>query len=245
MSLLVADAVGKWLGGRRVLAAATLRAERGQVRVLFGRNGAGKSTLLKIAAGWIAADTGVVHFDGRAYLRPTLAALARRGLFYLPDHDLLTSVLTVRAQLDLLRRRFGGGNVDGALEAVGIAHVAQARPHTLSGGELRRAELAAVLVRRPACLLADEPFRGIAPHDAEVLALGLRRLAADGCAVVVTGHEVPTLLDAADQVTWCTGGMTYELGPPNAARMHDGFRRDYLGPGTPWRRSTSESTPGH
>jgi hypothetical protein len=57
-----------------------------------------------------------------------------------------------------------------------------------------------------------------------------RSLAADGCAVVVTGHEVPTLLGACDHVTWCTAGTTYELGPPAAARAHDSFRRDYLGP---------------
>jgi ABC-type multidrug transport system ATPase subunit len=230
VSVLVADGVGKWFGTRRVLSAATLRAVSGAVRVIFGRNGTGKSTLLKIAAGWIAADTGTVHFAGRAYLRPTLAELARRGLFYLPDQELLSTAMPVRAQLDLLRRRFPGGDVAAALALTGVADVADRRPPALSGGELRRAELAAALVRRPRVLLADEPFRGVAPRDAEVLATVLRRLAADGCAVVVTGHDVPTLLDAADHVTWCTGGMTYELGTPAAARAHDAFRRDYLGP---------------
>lgn len=230
MSVLIADGVGKWLGGRRVLSAATLRAVSGKVRVLFGRNGAGKSTLLKIAAGWLQPDSGVVHFAGQAYLHPTLATLARRGLFYLPDHDLLSPVLSVRRQLELLRRRFGGGDVDEAVALTGITLVADQRPPSLSGGELRRAELAAALVRRPRCLLADEPFRGVAPRDAEVLAVVLRKLADDGCAVVVTGHEVPTLFAAADDVCWCTGGMTYELGPPDVARAHDGFRRDYLGP---------------
>ncbi|MGZ8493687.1 MAG: ABC transporter ATP-binding protein [Gemmatirosa sp.] len=229
MSVLVADAVGKWFGDRRVLSAATLRAVPREVRVLFGRNGTGKSTLLKIAAGWTRADTGVVHFAGRAYLRPALAELARRGLFFLPDHALLSSGIPVRAQLAMLQRRYPGGDVEEALALTGVAAVADRRPPSLSGGELRRAELAAALVRRPVCLLADEPFRGIAPRDAEVLATVLRRLADDGCAVVVTGHEVPTLFAAADHVTWCTGGTTYELGTPAAARAHDAFRREYLG----------------
>lgn len=230
MSLLVADAVGKSFGGRRVLTAATLRANAGEVRVVSGRNGAGKSTLLKIAAGWLQPDSGVVHFAGRAYLRPTLPALARRGLFYLPDHDLLIPGLAVRRQLELLRRRFGGGGVDEALETMGVSEVAARRPHALSGGELRRAEFAAVLVRRPSCLLADEPLRGVAPRDAELLVAVMRRLADGGCAVVMTGHEVSALMDGADQLTWCTGGMTYELGSPDAARAHDAFRREYLGP---------------
>jgi ABC-type branched-subunit amino acid transport system ATPase component len=79
--------------------------------------------------------------------------------------------------------------------------------------------------------LDSSTFRGVAPRDAETLVAVLRRLADGGCAVVATGHEVPTLLAAADHVTWCTGGMTYELGPPDAARAHHGFRREYLGPG--------------
>ncbi|HEX3159276.1 MAG TPA: hypothetical protein VHQ45_12210, partial [Gemmatimonadaceae bacterium] len=60
----------------------------------------------------------------------------------------------------------------------------------------------------------------------------LCRLAAGGCAVVVTGHEVPVLFAAADHVTWCTSGMAYELGSPEAAGRHDAFRREYLGPRT-------------
>ena len=42
-------------------------------------------------------------------------------------------------------------------------------------------------------------------------------------------HEVPTLLAAADHVTWCTAGTTLELGPPAQAVVHDAFRREYLG----------------
>jgi ABC-type lipopolysaccharide export system ATPase subunit len=79
-------------------------------------------------------------------------------------------------------------------------------------------------------LIADEPYRGIAPVDHERLTGLFRALAADGCAVVVTGHEVSSLLGAADHVTWCTSGTTYELGPPDQACAHDGFRREYLGP---------------
>jgi ABC-type multidrug transport system ATPase subunit len=230
VSLLVADAVGKWFGTRHVLTSATLRAVPGQVRALFGCNGAGKSTLLKIAAGCVQPDTGVVHFAGQAYLRPTLAVLARRGLFYLPDHDVLSPSFPVARQLALLQRRFDGADVDDAMAVAGIAHVAGHRPPSLSGGERRRAEFAAALVRRPTCLLADEPFRGVTPKDADVLTAVLRRLANDGCAVVLTGHEVPTVLAAADHVTWCTGGTTCELGPPSSARTHDAFRREYLGP---------------
>ena len=57
-----------------------------------------------------------------------------------------------------------------------------------------------------------------------------RDLASDGAAVVITGHEVPSLLDVAHHVSWCTSGTTYELGPPAEATRHEAFRREYLGP---------------
>lgn len=79
-------------------------------------------------------------------------------------------------------------------------------------------------------LVADEPYRGIAPADHDELTHLFRAMAAEGCAVVVTGHEVPSLLGAVDHVTWCTNGTTYELGPPTQACEHDAFRRGYLGP---------------
>lgn len=230
--MLVADCVAKSFGDRRVLTSASLRAVEGELRVLFGRNGAGKSTLMKIAAGWTQPDSGSVFVDGRALEHTALAALARRGVLWLPDEGLLSNAFTVRRQLDFFAARWGG-DAGAAAERVGITHLVDRAPCTLSGGERRRAELAVALVRRPRVLLADEPYRGVAPLDAEVLTRELRALTAAGCAVVVTGHEAPTLLDAADHVTWCTNGTTRELGPPAVAAGDEWFEREYLGFG--WR----------
>lgn len=227
--LLVADCVSKSFRGRRVLSSGSLRAVAGELRVVLGRNGAGKSTLLKIAAGWIQPDSGNVHYDGEALLTARLPQLAARGLFYLPDHDLFSAAFSVRLQLELFHRQFRGASIDDALAAVGLSGLGNKKPSALSGGELRRAEIAAIMVRRPRCLLADEPFRGIAPKDAEELGQLFRTLAGGGMAVVLTGHEVPTLAGVADHITWCTAGTSYELGPPHVAMNHEGLRREYLG----------------
>ena len=229
--LLCADCVGKSYRGRRILTSASLRAVPGELRALLGRNGAGKSTLLRIAAGLVQPDTGYVRWEGEARDRVSLPMLARQGLFYLPDHDLLSDAFTVRRQLEMIRRQFDGFSPNDAARRTGIEMHLDKRPGALSGGELRRAELAAVLVRQPRCLLADEPYRGIAPKDAEVLTGVLRELAASGTAVVVTGHEVPTLLAAAAHVTWCVSGTTYELGAPEIATRNERFRQEYLGAG--------------
>jgi len=227
--LLCADCVGKSYRGRRILSSASLRAVSGEVRVLLGRNGAGKSTLLRIAAGWLQPDTGIVRWEGEALTRASLPALASWGLFYLPDHDLLSNAFTLRRQLEMFHKRYGGLSPHDAARRTGVATHLDKRPGALSGGELRRAELAAVLVRRPACLLADEPYRGIAPRDAEVLTSVFHELAASGAAIVITGHEVPSLLEAAHHVTWCVSGTTYELGTPGRATEDERFRREYLG----------------
>jgi ABC-type multidrug transport system ATPase subunit len=224
---LLADCVSKRFGERRVLTSASLRAVRGQVRVLFGRNGIGKSTLIKIAAGLVRADSGAVHIDGRVLLSPTLADLARLGLLYLPDHELLSPSMTIGEQLGLFAERFGQRSVAEAAELAKIEPFLDRRPGGLSGGELRRAELALALVRRPACLLADEPYRGIAPKDHDLLHGIFRAMSAEGVAVVVTGHEYESLMDLADHITWCTSGTTYELGAPSAARAHEAFVGDY------------------
>lgn len=226
--ILTVECVAKTFAGRCVLSSASLRAVPGELRVLLGRNGIGKSTLLKIGAGCIAPDSGSIHFAGRAYLSVRLRDLAAEGLFYLPDHDLLSTAFTVRHQFEMIRRQFDGGDSAEAADLMGIGSHLDKRPYELSGGERRRAELAAAFVRRPLCLLADEPYRGVAPKDAEDLTKAFSSLAADGVAVVITGHEVPTLLDAADHVTWCTSGTTYELGSPQIAIRNESFRREYL-----------------
>ena len=229
-AVLVADCVSKSFGGRKVLTSGTLRAFPRQLRVLLGLNGSGKTTLIKIAAGWLSADSGAVHYAGTCYPAAHLSRLARQGLFYLPDHDLLSDAFTVRRQLKMFRERFNGGDPDEAASQMGIDGLLDRRPSELSGGEKRRAELAAIFVRLPRCLLADEPYRGVAPKDAEDLTAAFRALAERGCAVVVTGHEVPTLLAAATHVTWCTAGTTHELGSPAEALRHYEFSRQYLGP---------------
>lgn len=231
MYALVADCVSKAFGHRKVLTSASLRARAGQVRAIFGRNGEGKSTLLKIAVGRLQPDAGVVRMGGTTFTRAALPVLAMHGVFYLPDHDLLAPAYELGVQLRLFERRYGRRNARDAARLARVEHLLRRRPSSFSGGELRRAELSLALARMPAVLVADEPYRGITPADHDGLTDLFRAMAAEGSAVVVTGHEVPSLLAAADHVTWCTNGTTYELGAPAQARAHDAFRRGYLGPG--------------
>lgn len=228
-AVFAADSICKRFGRRPVLTSASVWAVRGRVTALFGRNGSGKTTLLRIGAGLLAADSGAVHFAGGCWERPHLPMLARRGLFFLPFEGLLPWRWTVGELLHWLAASFGGaGRLPSAVAALRLEPLLDSFPWQLSGGERRRAEFAAVLTRQPACLLADEPFRGVAPLDAELCGGTLRSLAAEGCAIITTGHETRSLLDTADDVIWMVAGTTHYLGTPaEAARSHQ-FRRDYL-----------------
>jgi len=222
--------VSKSFGGRRVLKSASLRAVPGEVRALLGRSGEGKSTLLRIAAGWLAPDSGVVLSEGEGLLHTSPAMLARRGVYYLPDSGSLSRSLTLARQLAMIAEQFPNGESPrSALERLGVGRFIGSTLSPMSGGEQRRAEVAAVFVRRPKVLLADEPLRGIAPIDQEHIMAAFRELADSGTAVVVTGHDVEALLDGATHVTWSTSGTTYELGAPSVARENEQFRREYLG----------------
>ena len=229
-AILRVDSVGKSYGAHRVLNSAFFDAVPGTVTALVGRNGAGKSTLLKIAAGWLRADHGMVEFAGERYLGPRPAKLARAGLFYLPvDRSFLSPSFSLAQHLDALESRFGARDRAPVLERLRIAERARVPTATLSGGERRRAELAVALLRRPSCLLLDEPFHGIDPRDADLVQRIIGETAAAGCAVVITGHEMGWVLPVADRITWVHQGSTRPLGTGEQAAENWEFRREYLG----------------
>jgi ABC-type multidrug transport system ATPase subunit len=228
--VLRAEGFGRRFGRRRVLGCASLWLRPGRITALFGTNGSGKSTLLRVITGLVRADYGVLHFAGEMTERPRLHELARRGMFYLPERGVLSHLLALDRQLALFAGQFqrSAARVDEVLETMALSELREGRPTELSPGERLRASFALALLREPSCLLADEAFLGSAPLHADLISAALRELQALGCAICVTGHETPVLLEIADEVVWLTGGATHVLGSPAAARRHSQFRREYL-----------------
>ena len=210
--------------------AASFSARRSTITALMGRNGAGKSTMLRIAVGRVRPDYGRVLFDGAFVERPSLAAMARKGLFYSAQDSVLTDLFTIRQHLDAVARVFGRElDLDEGIERLDLGEVLDRKPNALSGGERRRASLAIAIVRKPTCLLMDEPFVGVAPKDRPLIADGLLALRDGGCAVVISGHDVEDLFAVADEIVWVVAGTSHGIGSPEQAREHWQFRREYLG----------------
>lgn len=248
--VLVADSVGRSFGSLQVLKSATLWARRGEITVLLGRNGSGKTTLLRVAAGWLAPDHGAVRFRGRVLPRARLHRLAREGLFFLPQEGLLPRGRSIREVARTVMKAFpearrGGDTGPGHdardpearmarwAERWELTSLLDATDATLSGGEKNRAGVALAVLRRPVCLLTDEPLTASAPKDRDRICETLRTLRDRGCAVVVTGHEARELLALGDRVIWMVAGTTRDLGRTGAALASHQFRREYLGPSFP------------
>lgn len=225
-----AEGVRKCFGRHQVLTNAGFWGERGRITVLMGSNGTGKTTLLRVAVGELLAEQGVISFGGYVGERPRLSDLAERGLFYVPQEQLLSSYYTLSDHLRAVETRFKQDRPTDTLEALGLASLLVTRVSELSGGERMKASLALAVARRPTCLLIDEPFVRVAPKDQEVMATVLRSLADAGAAVITSGHDVPILLGLCDSVIWCVAGTTHDLGAPQQALQHSEFVREYLGP---------------
>jgi len=225
-----AESVAKSFGRRMILQNAGCWAYAGAISVLLGRNGCGKTTLVKIGVGRLRPDGGVVILNGRRSIHPRLATLARDGLFYLSQDRMLTPALTVAEHLEAIAAMFPEATVQTAIDITRLEALLPRRAHTLSGGELRRTELALAVARNPTCLVADEPFLGIAPTDSQLFSTIFRQMADAGCALFITGHEVETLFPLADHVIWMTGGTTHHLGTRSEALEHHQFVQEYVGP---------------
>jgi len=192
-------------GGRTVLEVPALAVPPGEVLALIGPNGAGKSTLLRVLGLLESPVAGEVRFRGTA-VAPRAALAVRRRMASVFQEALLADT-TVRSNVALGLRFRGERGLAAAsrvgewLGRFGIAHLAERRARTLSGGEAQRAALARALVMEPEVLLLDEPFSSLDPPTREGLIDDLGRILREErtTAVLVT-HDRGEAMALGDRV---------------------------------------------
>ena len=180
-------------GGNVVLPDIGLTVEPGSVTGLLGPSGSGKSTLMRAIVGVQIVASGRIEVLGEPAGSPSL----RSRVGYLTQAPSIYGDLTVRENLVYFGRilRAAPGEIDDALEVVGLAPYAKRIVRTLSGGQLSRASLATALLGRPELLVLDEPTVGLDPLLRRDLWATFRRLAADGATLLVSSH----VMDEADR----------------------------------------------
>ena len=192
-------------GSRWLVRQIDLSVRAGEIVTLIGPNGSGKSTTVRALLGLIDPDEGVVE---RA---PGL----RVG--YVPQRLQIEATLPMTvARLLTLSAPHGRREVEAALEATGVAHLADSPVQQLSGGEFQRALLARAIVGRPQLLVLDEPVQGV-DFTGEIRLYELIREIRDatGCGVLLVSHDLHLVMAQADTVL-CLNGHICCRGTPQA-----------------------------
>ncbi len=226
--LLAVEGLTLRRAGRDILYRLNLLIRAGEIHGLVGLNGSGKSSLAYALMGCAGyeADEGRIQFGGQDITHVSMTERARRGLTLAWQEPARFEGLAVGSYLHIGARDAPSGELGAALEAVALAPAAYlTRPvdRALSGGERKRIELASVFAMRPKLAILDEPDSGI-----DVLSLGditalIRRMAAEGTAVLLITHrdEMVTVADSASLM--CQGSIVFQ-GEASEVRGYFGRR---------------------
>lgn len=196
-------------GRKAVLDGVTVSFETGKLTSIVGVNGCGKSTLLKVILGILPASGGRVVIDGHDLQSLRRNEIARRVAYLAqgkntPDMTVEQMVLHGRFPYLSYPKRYQEADREiarKAMNAVGIAHLADTSLYELSGGMRQTAYIAMALAQDTDYILLDEPttYLDIA-HQLELMRL-LRALADSGKGIVTVMHDLPLAFDFSDEIT--------------------------------------------
>ncbi|WP_253953260.1 ABC transporter ATP-binding protein [Schaalia meyeri] len=183
----------------------SLRIGRGEVVGLLGPNGSGKTTTINCLLQLLSYDKGAIRVFGEP-MSPTAYGLKRR-IGVVPQEVAVFDELTVAENIDAfcalyvrdrgLRRRM----VLEAISFVGLEKFAAFKPKKLSGGLLRRLNIACGIAHRPDLIILDEPTVAVDPQSRSAILDGIKRLNQQGATVIYTSHYMEEVEQLCDRIT--------------------------------------------
>ena len=235
--LLEVKELVKQYNGRAVVDRLSFHVQGGEIVGLLGRNGAGKTTTFRMTVGMIDADAGSVTFDEQDVTTLAMYKRAQLGMGYLSQEpsvfqrlsveDNLIAILETMRNLNQRQRR---ERADHLIEQFGLVEQRKQLARTLSGGELRKLEIARALVTEPKLIMLDEPFSGVDPKAVEDLQREILHLKRDrGIAILLTDHNVRETLRVTDRSYIINEGRQLAEGTPREIVRDPLVRATYLG----------------
>jgi ABC-type uncharacterized transport system ATPase subunit len=198
----------------------------GEVHALLGENGAGKSTLMKLLYGLHQPDAGRILLDDTEVKIRSPQDAITRGIGMVHQHFMLVPSLTVAENVALGQKSAGRWKVD--LNAIrrGVRKLSESynlkvNPDTpiwqLAVGEQQRVEIVRAIYKGAALLILDEPTAVLTPGEVEDLFVVLRKMAADGNALVFISHKLHEVLALSDRITVLRDGTRVDTIPASQA----------------------------
>ncbi len=203
----------KAYGPREVLHGLSFTVETGEVFALLGPNGAGKTTTVEILEGYRRRNGGDVRVLGQDPERAGRSFRARIGIVL--QSSAVYPLLSVREIVGLFAGYYPAPRrPDEVIELVGLAEKREARVRTLSGGQLRRLDLALALVGDPELVFLDEPTTGFDPAARRHAWETIRDLRSLGKSILLTTHYMEEAQRLADRVAILRAGEIVGTGSP-------------------------------
>ncbi len=177
----------------------------GEIHALLGENGAGKSTLVKMIYGLVKPDSGQMTLNGAPFAPADPRAARAAGIGMVFQHFSLFDALSVAENIALgMENAPAMSALAARIKDVSETYGLPLAPHRLVGdlsaGERQRVEIIRCLLQDPRLLIMDEPTSVLTPQEVEILFQTLRKLSAEGTAILYISHkleEIRALCDAA------------------------------------------------
>lgn len=221
-------------GGTEVLRGVSMRVEAGEIVAVLGSNGVGKTTLNMALSGVLARRAGEIRFEGRRLDGRSPPEIVGAGLVHVPEGRRIFPDMTVRENLVLGSYRRGRARRAANLERCfttfpRLRERAGQRAGTLSGGEQQMLAIGRGLMAEPRLLILDEPSLGLSPLLVEEMFALIRRLNAEGLAILLVEQNVVQSLEVASRAYIMENGVFALSGPAPEVASDPGLRRAYLG----------------
>lgn len=186
-------------GSITAVAGISLTFDFGTVTAILGPNGAGKTSLIEACEGIRRPTSGSILVNGRNPLTERHLIVPPIGVM-LQSGGIYPAARVEETIADYCALYGQGEDADDLIHLVGLSHRRRASWRTLSGGERQRLALALALSARPNIAFLDEPSSGVDLDGRDAIADIVRRLAANGCAVLISTHDVAEVDAYADRV---------------------------------------------
>ena len=204
-------------GGNEIIKDITLRLDTGRLVVVTGPNGGGKTTLAKLIAGIQTPSAGRILFDGQDITQLDVTARAKAGIAYAFQQPVRFKGLAVRDLLELAAgRTLSELELCDLLGKVGLCaqeYVDRELDASLSGGEIKRIEIASVLARGAKLSIFDEPEAGIDLWSFARLVETFEELRSKGTGTLLVISHQERILSIADEIVVVADGRVRQAGP--------------------------------